>query len=572
MSNTELPQRGDPYVDLLLERCTHIPNGELVCPDGNWDNPETIQNLDIIIRTIADAFGLDIYPNQYKICSTEGMLDAYAHIGMPVMYRHWSFGQEYLKNKAAYKAGQMGLAYEIVINSDPCISVNMEGNTAAMNFLVMAHAGQGHNSFFKGNKMFTEWTDAKGILPYLRFARDYVEKCYTQIGEAPVRQFLSSCHALKNMGVDRYKKPTNLKSDVERLSELEEAIKAMENPELDTTGEGRRKAQTILERNKKRLGGRIDYTNGQENLLYILEKESIAAQKSELVGGSPWMVELMRINRKIAQYFYPQKQTQVMNEGWASFWHHAICTVAYYKGYISQSDYIEMMHSHTSVIMQPDYNSPYYSGINPYALGFWMYRDIMFAARGPKTVEERKIYDEYKYEEVFKNRTYTKDGKEHSLIGGDWLDAMHHAMREHRDETFVSQFLSPKLCADFKFFAINDNDENSYVEVTGVQSDFEHIREKLAAQYELANLEPNINAVGFDPFGDRTLKLLHKSPKSIPLGHDDAEEVMKHVNVLLRGPKALDSSREYKSFKAHLTSIDTSESYEGYIMAEYGSE
>ncbi|MCZ9335899.1 SpoVR family protein, partial [Klebsiella pneumoniae] len=47
----------------------------------------------------------------------------------------------------------------------------------------------------------------------------------------------------------------------------------------------------------------------QENILYFIEKHAPLLE--------PWQREVVRIVRKIAQYFYPQRQTQVMNEGWA---------------------------------------------------------------------------------------------------------------------------------------------------------------------------------------------------------------------------------------------------------------
>ena len=81
-------------------------------------------------------------------------MDAYASVGMPVNYRHWSYGKEFIANEKNYRRGHMGLAYEIVINSDPCISYLMEENTMAMQALVIAHAAYGHNSFFKGNYLF----------------------------------------------------------------------------------------------------------------------------------------------------------------------------------------------------------------------------------------------------------------------------------------------------------------------------------------------------------------------------------------------------------------------------------
>ena len=79
------------------------------------------------------------------------MLDAYSSIAMPLFYKHWSFGKHFARNEALYRAGMQGLAYEIVINSNPCISYIMEENTATMQTLVIAHAAFGHNHFFKNN-------------------------------------------------------------------------------------------------------------------------------------------------------------------------------------------------------------------------------------------------------------------------------------------------------------------------------------------------------------------------------------------------------------------------------------
>src|SRR3712207_9532821 len=77
------------------------------------------------------------------------MLDAYSSIGMPLFYKHWSFGKHFAQHEAVYRKGLRALAYEIVINSSPCISYIMEENTATMQALVIAHAAFGHNHFFK---------------------------------------------------------------------------------------------------------------------------------------------------------------------------------------------------------------------------------------------------------------------------------------------------------------------------------------------------------------------------------------------------------------------------------------
>ena len=135
---------------------------------------DLIEEYHRVIRETAARFGLDTYPNQLEVITAEQMMDAYASVGMPVNYRHWSYGKEFIATEKNYKRGTMGLAYEIVINADPCISYLMEENTMAMQALVIAHAAYGHNSFFKGNYLFRMWTDASSIIDYLVYAKHYV--------------------------------------------------------------------------------------------------------------------------------------------------------------------------------------------------------------------------------------------------------------------------------------------------------------------------------------------------------------------------------------------------------------
>ena len=172
-----------------------------------------------MIRAAAKRFGLDTYPNQLEVITAEQMMDAYASVGMPVNYRHWSYGKEFIANEKSYRRGQMGLAYEIVINSDPCISYLMEENTTAMQALVIAHAAYGHNSFFKGNYLFRLWTDASSIIDYLIYARNYIADCEERHGLQPVEDLLDSCHALQNYGVDRYRRPGKISLAEEQVAQ-----------------------------------------------------------------------------------------------------------------------------------------------------------------------------------------------------------------------------------------------------------------------------------------------------------------------------------------------------------------
>ena len=178
---------------------------------------DLIESYEREIGFLAEEYGLDTYANQIEIIRSEQMLDAYASTGMPIGYHHWSYGKHFVEAEQNYQRGHMGLAYEIVINSDPCIAYLMEENTMTMQALVIAHACYGHNSFFKNNYLFRTWTDAGTIIDYLLFAKQYISRCEEQYGVKEVEELLDSCHALMNQGVDRYKRPAPMSpADEER--------------------------------------------------------------------------------------------------------------------------------------------------------------------------------------------------------------------------------------------------------------------------------------------------------------------------------------------------------------------
>src|SRR5207245_4234515 len=147
--------------------------------------------------------------------TSEQMLDAYPSVVLPLIYRHWSFGKRFAFHETLYRRGLQGLAYEIVINSNPCICYIMEENSMTMQTLVIAHAAFGHNHFFKNNYLFQQWTDANGILDYLEFAKKYIAQCEEKYGEAAVERLLDAAHGLMTHGVHRYprKRPADLLSE-----------------------------------------------------------------------------------------------------------------------------------------------------------------------------------------------------------------------------------------------------------------------------------------------------------------------------------------------------------------------
>jgi stage V sporulation protein R len=146
--------------------------------------------------------------NQLEIISSEQMMDAYAFIGLPVNYTHWSFGKHFIATEQNYRHGHMGLAYEMVINSNPCISYLMEENTLTMQALVIAHAAYRPQLVFQRELP----VQAPGPMPRTSSITwcsraNYMAECERRHGEIAVEQVLDACHALMNYGVDSCRRP-----------------------------------------------------------------------------------------------------------------------------------------------------------------------------------------------------------------------------------------------------------------------------------------------------------------------------------------------------------------------------
>ncbi|MEN9544296.1 MAG: hypothetical protein RLZZ598_1129, partial [Pseudomonadota bacterium] len=503
MARQFIPGRREAFVPCLPEPGAPRRASEIVPPPraaqrlpaaSDW-SLELIEKYHAAIRETAQRYGLDTYPNQLEVITAEQMMDAYASVGMPVNYRHWSFGKAFIGTEKRYRRGQMGLAYEIVINSNPCISYLMEENTLATQALVIAHAAYGHNSFFKSNYLFRMWTDASSIIDYLVYARNYIAECEEQHGVAAVEDMLDSCHALMSHGVDRYRRPSrpSLAQEKSRREEREACAQRQVNELWRTLPRTAAKAQEAAN---------LRFPDEpQENILYFIEKNAPLLE--------PWQREVVRIVRKVAQYFYPQRQTQIMNEGWATFWHHRLLNTLYDDGRLDDGMMVEWLSSHTNVIFQPPVGHPAYGGLNPYALGFAMYTDIRRICEQP-TDEDRCWFPE--------------------IAGTDWLETLDHAMRNFKDESFIGQYLSPKLMRDFRLFAIHDDENEAELEVSAIHDEagYHRLREALSRQVDLNAREPNIQVWSVNLRGDRSLTLRHLQHSARPLG-ESTPEVLRHV-------------------------------------------
>jgi spore cortex formation protein SpoVR/YcgB (stage V sporulation) len=485
--------------------------GRLLWQDAEWDFA-TLQRIHDACEQVAiGEMGLEVYPNRIEVISAEQMLDAYASTGLPLFYRHWSFGKHFAQHETMYRRGLRGLAYEIVINAEPCVSYVMEENTATLQALVIAHAAFGHNHFFRNNRLFREWTDARGILDYLEFARGYIQSCEERHGEAAVERVLDSAHALMSHGVHRHRRRApDLLSEQRRERERRQHDERMYNVLWSTLPERASAPPSQDETARRRALLQLP----QENILYFLEKSAPRL--------APWQREVLRIVRNIAQYFLPQRQTKVMNEGCATYTHHRILHRLHEQGRISDGALLEVLHSHASVILQPGFDDPRYAGINPYALGFAMMTDIERICRAP-TAEDRQWFPDF-------------------AGCGEAMPVLRHAWAEFRDESFILQYLSPQLMRQLRLFQLVDDAAAPALRVAAMHDEdgYRRVRQALARQYDPAWTDPDIQVVDVDLAGDRRLILEHTVIDGRLLAEGEAKQVLRHLaslwgyDVLLR--------------------------------------
>lgn len=490
-------------------------------PDAKGDNlPDTWLGLaDRVISIVAKGkYDLDTYANEIWVITADQMLDAYSSVGLPVNYDHWSIGKQRVAEGKSYQQGRSGLAYEIVINSDPSIAYCMTTNTKLMQMLVIAHASYGHNSFFKGNHLFRQFTNAGTIIDEMEHLRASVQKYEERYGIDEVEALLDAAHALENMGVNRYTKPKKRtpEQEAKRRAELEEVRIQNVNYVMDKV------------RGKAKVGDEFKRSADDATVPPDLEENLLKFVASYAPHLKEWQRDLLRQISDRAQYFYPQKQTQVMNEGWASFWHYTLLNDLYEMDLIDESMMMEFIDSHAGVLFQPDFDSPYYNGrFNPYALGFAIYQDIKRICMEP-TEEDKQWFPDF-------------------AGNGDWLPTLKEAMKQYKDESFVLQFLSPKVMRDFHMFAVHDDEHEDDLLISAIHDEengYRRLRKDLASQYRLGDIEPCIEVAGYDYKDTRMLTLRHKMFNEKPLDYDDTTAVMKHLHYLWGHPVAIHSVDE----------------------------
>src|SRR5262245_9723053 len=411
-----------------------------------WDNR---------IRDKATEFGLDCYPQEFEICDHAQMLGYMAYSGMPSHYPHWSYGKSYEKLKTLYDYGVSGIPYEMVINSNPALAYLMRDNSLCLQILTIAHV-YGHNDFFKNNFTFKSTRAEFTIGTFKAHAdrvRHYVDT--PSIGLEKVESFLDAAHSLslqcrRNLAV-------------KKLSEEDERqrLLAVATPLPDPFHRIHRRQEAVEPDLRK-----VPPTPDEDVLLFIRDHNPFL---------SDWERDLLTIVHEEAQYFIPQIETKIMNEGWASFFHKRILDALE----LPQDLHLEFLVRHNQVVR------PIPGGLNPYHLGVKVWEDIERRGDRP-TPEEREDLPPGKTgrELLFQTREVDRDG------------------------SFLRRWLHETLMRDLDLFRYEPKGADLVVSDVSDGDGWRQVKETLVKSVGMASI-PVIRVEDADHNHNRTLLLGH---------------------------------------------------------------
>ncbi len=383
------------------------------------------------------------------------MLGYMAYSGMPSRYPHWSYGKSFEKLKTLYSHGAQGLPYEMVINSDPCLAYLMGDNSLTLNVLTIAHV-YGHNDFFKNNFTFASTRAEHTLSSFKSHAervRSYIED--PSIGQSRVERILDAAHALS----------LQCRRDmaIRKLSQTEQTERAYQAslPKFDPN-RNIHPEETYVEPDLNR----VPLEPEPDILLFIRDYNPFLAD---------WEKDLITIVHEEAQYFIPQIETKIMNEGWASYWHYNIMR---HVG-LPEDMEIEFMVNHNQVLQ------PHPGGLNPYHMGFTMWQEIYQRHEGPEG--DTPI--------------------DHSRRCAG-TEALFQARESERDRSFLRRFLDEDLIRRLGLFEYGAR-KGDYV-VTEVADDqgWQNIKSTLIDSVGMAMI-PMISVHDGDYEGNRILYLEH---------------------------------------------------------------
>lgn len=448
-----------------------------------------LEEWDDIIRKLVERYGLNCYPQEFEICDHFEMLGYMAYSGMPSRYPHWSFGKSYEREKTLYDYGVGGLPYEMVINSNPCLAYLMRDNSELLQVLTIAHV-YGHNDFFANNFTFTSGTDARFTLEMFKNhanrVRSYMDD--PSIGVAEVERILDSAHALS------LQRSRNLA--IKKLSPEEERQRMWEaaQPKKDEFSE---------------LHKREDYRPPDMSRYPIKPEPDILgfiAKENPFLTN--WQRDVIQIVDKESTYFIPQIETKIMNEGWASYWHHKILN----NLELPTGMHMEFIVKHNQVLR------PTPGGLNPYHLGFIIWNDI------ERRWNEGDTGEEYSGKKEKPNL----DGVQENDTPG--RKKIFEVRQSDRDVSFLRRFLTPEIMRDLDMFQHEKRGKERVITKVSDEDSWKEVKESLLKNVGCGSI-PVIQVTDADYGQKRSLYLKHEH-EGRDLQLEYCEKTLEHVQAL----------------------------------------
>ncbi len=374
---------------------------------------------------------------RYEICPAD-ILYTFGAYGMPTRFTHWSFGKQFHKMKLQYDIG-LSKIYELVINSNPCYAFLLNTNSLIQNKLIIAHV-LAHCDFFKNNIYFSK--TRKDMVESMAATAERIADYEIRYGKQQVEEFLDAVLAIQehvDPSIVRDIKPSaeNFGTQEPRKSEYDDLWKLDHRA---VTG------QQAIEMHKKHPA-----QQEKDLLLFILENSRNLKE---------WQLDILTMLREEMLYFWPQLETKIMNEGWASYWHQKILR----EMDLTPAETIEFAKLNANVL-QPSKTS-----INPYYLGVKMYEDIernqdllglKAKERGEQVMTGReKIFEAREIEnDTSFIRNYLLDDliKQEDLYVFQKQENMY-KVSNHEAESVRSQLINMRVNGGFPYIVVEDGD------------------------------------------------------------------------------------------------------------------
>ncbi|MCZ8513524.1 SpoVR family protein [Paenibacillus filicis] len=316
----------------------------------NADDMKQLEYAVAEITEVATGFGLDFYPMRYEICPAD-IIYTFGAYGMPTRFSHWSFGKTFHKMKMQYDFG-LSKIYELVINSDPCYAFLLDGNSLIQNKLIVAHV-LAHCDFFKNNMRFSKTN--RNMVESMSATAERIRQYEIEFGAEEVEKFIDAVLAIQEHIDPTLTKPYRHYRDTKER-------------EQQKSGRDRRFGYEDLwdldkektaepDSNKKQGPAKFPAEPDKDIMLFI---EEYAPNLKD------WQRDIMTMLRDEMLYFWPQLETKIMNEGWASYWHQRILR----ELDLTDAETIEYSKLNSSVVV------PSRHSLNPYYLGLKIFEDI----------------------------------------------------------------------------------------------------------------------------------------------------------------------------------------------------